>query len=426
MFVVNALRDGFWPKQPDKGDRMKYKFADGFESPPKRLRYAQASFVFGVLFVFAVLNTGCERPAPTSFNAATGVAITPVKVVAQGKLLPKTGVIQVAAIPGDRIEQVKVRAGDTVKVGDVLVVLASESIRRDELSIGEQKLAEAKSQLYAKRKEADLQVSSAEIQVSQAKLQIEQAEKSLDAAERQSTQLSEAKDQVDRLVKLTTDPKTRGMVGSIDADQKRIELDQTQSRFEQVVLAAEQAVALARFGLEAAERKQQLAIESRSLVDTLIPMGSLEKQIDLLRKQIEMSRVLAPTSGFILTVNADAGEMVAQMPLLEMADLSEMVCIAEVSDASIRFLEVGHPANLESAALSKPLHGVVERIDRIVGSPQMKVPNPLAKTDFRAVPVWIAIDKEDMEAAAKLVQLHVDVTMEIMPKVSSTGKVVTE
>jgi HlyD family secretion protein len=369
--------------------------------------------IHAVVLACVISLLGCDKPVPLPANVPPPVSTVPPKVMAQGKLLPKTGVLQIAAMPGDRVEQLKVQAGDVVNKGDPLVILASEAIRRDELSIAQQKLTEAKSQLEAKRKEADLQVRSAELQVSQAKLQIEQAEKSLDAAKRQATQLTAAKEQVDRLIKLSTDPKTRGLVGSIEAEQKRIELDRNQSQYEQVVLAAEQAVSLAGFGLEAAERKLQLAIDNRNLVDSIVPIGSAEQQVELLKKQIETSRVLAPISGVILTVSAKEGDMVSQLPLMEMANLSEMVCVSEVSDASVQYLKIGQSVIMESAALAEPLHGKVQRIDRMVGSPQMKIPSPLAKTDFRAVPVWIAIDANDNEAAAKLVQLHVDVTITI-------------
>ncbi len=384
------------------------------------------SMTCAVILAGALSFAGCDKPVPVPANPPPPVNTIPPRVMAQGKLLPKAGVLQVAAIPGDRVEQVRVQAGDIVQAGDVLVVLASESIRRNELSIGEQKLTEAKSQLEGKRKEADLQVRSAELGVSQAKLQIEQAEKSLDAAKRQATQLSAAKVQVERLIKLSSDPKTRGLVGSLEAEQKRIELDRNQSQYEQVVLAAEQAVALARLGFEVSERKLQLATDSRALVDTMVPIGSAEQQIELLKKQIEVSRVLAPISGVVLTVSAKDGDMVSQMPLMEMANLSEMVCVAEVSDASVRFLEVGQSVIMESAALTEPLHGTVQRIDRMVGSPQMKIPSPLAKTDFRAVPVWIAIDDKDKDAAARLVQLHVDVTIEIQPSAEPVKDAVPE
>ena len=387
---------------------------------------APKSMTCAVILTGVLSFAGCDKPAPVPANLPPPVSTIPTRVMAQGKLLPKTGVLQVAAIPGDRVEQIKVHAGDVVQAGDVLVVLVSESIRRSELSIGEQKLAEARSQLEAKRKEADLQVRSAELSVSQAKLQIEQAEKSLDAANRQATQLTAATDQIERLIKLSTDPKTRGLVGSLEAEQKRIELDRNQSQYEQGVLAAEQAVTLARLGLEVSERKLQLATDSRALVDTMVPIGSAEQQIELLKKQIEMSRLVAPISGVVLTVSAKDGDMVSQMPLLEMANLSEMVCVAEVSDASVRYLEIGQPVTMESAALSEPLNGTVQRIDRMVGSPQMKIPSPLAKTDFRAVPVWIAIDDKDKDAAAKLVQLHVDVTIEIQPSAEPVKDAVPE
>jgi hypothetical protein len=35
----------------------------------------------------------------------------------------------------------------------------------------------------------------------------------------------------------------------------------------------------------------------------------------------------------------------------------------------------------------------------------------MARSDFRAVPVWISIDKEDAQAASERLQLQVEVTI---------------
>jgi HlyD family secretion protein len=92
-----------------------------------------------------------------------------------------------------------------------------------------------------------------------------------------------------------------------------------------------------------------------------------------------------------------------------------MVCVAEVHESDRARLRIGQMASIRSAALSKPLVGKIERIDRLVGSPMMRDPNPLARTDYRAVPVRIRLEQADAAAAAELVQLQVDVEITTNP-----------
>ncbi len=135
-------------------------------------------------------------------------------------------------------------------------------------------------------------------------------------------------------------------------------------------------------------------------------------QVGLLEKQIERSRILAPQKGTILSLASETGELVSQMPIMELADLSKMSCWAEVHESDVGRLHLDDNAEIKSSALERPLHGKVVRIDRMVGSPQMRIPNPLAKTDFRAIPIWIEIDSKDVELAAKLIQLQVEVMID--------------
>ncbi len=88
-----------------------------------------------------------------------------------------------------------------------------------------------------------------------------------------------------------------------------------------------------------------------------------------------------------------------------------MMCVAEVYEADVAEIQTGDTATLRSAGLKRELSGKVARIDRLVGVPQMRSPDPLARTDFRAVRVWIEIDSNDAAIAAERVRLQADVTI---------------
>jgi HlyD family secretion protein len=137
----------------------------------------------------------------------------------------------------------------------------------------------------------------------------------------------------------------------------------------------------------------------------------LEKQIELLQMQLDQATLLAPASGTILQVNAMPGERTAASPLIEMADLSQMTCVAEVHEADVGLVRIGQVAQMQSASLSRAIRGKVSRIDRVVGASSIRSPNPLARSDFRSIAVWIQIDPEDVPLASERVQLQVEVSI---------------
>jgi multidrug resistance efflux pump len=94
-----------------------------------------------------------------------------------------------------------------------------------------------------------------------------------------------------------------------------------------------------------------------------------------------------------------------------MADLSQMTCVAEVHEADVGLVRIGQVAQMQSASLSRAIRGKVSRIDRVVGASSIRSPNPLARSDFRSIAVWIQIDPEDVPLASERVQLQVEVSI---------------
>jgi len=165
--------------------------------------------------------------------------------------------------------------------------------------------------------------------------------------------------------------------------------------------------------LDLAQSELLIKNAQASLEDLQQPtlFATLEKQIQLLQLQVNLAVLRAPTAGTILQVYVSAGERATTAPIFDFANLDEMVCVAEVHEADIAKIQIGHTAQLKSAALSKQLRGKVSRIDRVVGPPQMRSPNPLARSDFRSIPVWISIHPEDAPIAAERINLQVEVAI---------------
>jgi HlyD family secretion protein len=135
----------------------------------------------------------------------------------------------------------------------------------------------------------------------------------------------------------------------------------------------------------------------------------------------------------VLKILMEPGEFVTQIPVLQIADVSSMVCIAEVYEADAKLLARGQKARIYSTALSGTtnkdggyaegdtdgdgipnggIEGEVVRVGSLVSSGGLIQRNPLAPSDRSIVEVLIAIDPKDLaatEEAASHIGLQVTV-----------------
>ena len=331
------------------------------------------------------------------------------QVLAQGRIQPAKGIIRLAAIPGDRVEQILVRAGEPIRNAQPLIVLQSQKLRALELEAAELRLEEARAMRHAKQQEADLVIDAAGLKNQSATQMLGQANSQFAMAKKGGEQLDSLGRLISSLQKLRESALTRAAIGTIELESKKNELTKVTSINEQTLLAAEQAVELSKLQIQQSERALAAAKESRKIVDQATPIASLEKQIEILRLQKEQSSVTSPLDGVVISVNVEVGERTAQLPLFELADLSQMVCVAEVHESDVASIAIDDRVEIRSSALGRALKGRVQRIDRVVGAAQMRSPIPLARSDFRSIPVWITIDPNDTELAAERLQLQVDV-----------------
>lgn len=338
-------------------------------------------------------------------------------VSAQGRLLPASGIVQISTLPGDRIEEILVSVGQQVSEGQVLARMRSEKLRAAELSTARARLIETRKAAEAKKAEGLMSVETARNRLKQAEsLRSQTAEqKSLiddQASDSPTSQRVALKKQLDMLVALRNDPLTRPMIGEMELDARRIELSKVEMSLRSSKLTAAQANEAAELAIEIAREGIAYAEKAVHLVKESFPTESLERQIELLELQVAQSPILAPSSGTILSLLSEGGEMSSGLPIMELANLEKMSCIAEVHEADVSQLAIGDLATIRSSALEHPLQGRIIRIDFLIGMPQMRSANPMARTDFRAVPIVIELDDEESLVAAHRVQLQVDVLIQ--------------
>ena len=145
------------------------------------------------------------------------------------------------------------------------------------------------------------------------------------------------------------------------------------------------------------------------------PIGTLKKQLALAQERLKQAAIIAPVSGTVLKIYTPKGSSVTQRPVLQIADLSQMVCIAEVYDNEIHRIREQQEVTIESktfqdsAGNPKLLHGRVSRIGRTVATPALKTIDPYAPVDRHVIEVRIEVRPEDIPQAARFINLQVDV-----------------
>ena len=371
-----------------------------------------------IVILALIFQAGCgpSRLARTDPNALLrnvgfDSKVKSNQVVAQGRIQPARGLIRLSAIPGDLVEHILVQAGQRIRRLQPLIVLQSQQLRALELEAASLRLEEARALRQAKQQEAELAIDAAELKLQSATQMVAQANSQLALAKKGSEQVESLGRQISTLQTLRESPLTRAAIGTIELETKKNELSKFSSLNEQNLLAAQQAVEISKLQLVQSERTSAAAKKSRKLVDQGTPIASLEKQIEILKLQLDQSKVVSPLDGVVVSVNVEEGERTAQLPMFELADLSEMVCLAEVHESDVASVSIDDVAEIRSSALGRTLKGQVVRIDRVVGAAQMRSPNPMARSDFRSIPVWIKIDANDTEMAAQRLQLQVDVSI---------------
>lgn len=335
----------------------------------------------------------------------------PNQVIAQGRIQPARGVVRISAIPGDRIEEILVQPGQSIRKEQLLLVMQSHQLKTLELESASLRLEEAHSMRLIKQQEADLAIDAATLKVQSASQMLSQALSQQTFARKSIDQISSLEKQIAALQELRDTPLTRAAIGTIELESKRNELLRISSMSEQAILTANLAAELAELQVAQSQKGLVAANKARSLVDRSTPIASLEKQIEILQVQVQQTNLASPIDGVVVSINGEVGERAGSIPLVEVADLTSIVCVAEVHESDVAMIAINDSVEIRSSALLKSLSGRVQRIDRVVGAVQLRSPNPMARADFRAIPVWILIDPNDTQAAAQRLQLQVEVSI---------------
>jgi len=430
-----------------------------------RIAETHCSHRLAVLTVWlCCASVGCDRFSNTS--SPVDAPATARQVYALGRLEPAEGVVSISAIPGERLKELDpdVLENELSPANGILGLLTSYDIGKTQLQSLEKKaelsvLKRAHEIEIAKAQQAQAEAGLAQALAKQKELELQSGK--LNALE-VASQLAE--EEYAQLVDLSHSDLDLVTAHQLAKQANQMEMasqeftiasqsyGSTQDAADKAVSAAQANITVAEMTLaQLAQGYDEQAIRQEILVakETLkrsvllapnVTAASLKNVMDIECKQDsypDQPETYGPYT--ILKVYVRPGEFITQMPIVQLGDLSKMVCIAEVYEADINEMATGQAVTIRSPAFSGPfadgpvdaktnhrsggMKGRVKRVGSLIASPGLANRNPLAPADRSVVEVRIEItDQAAIEHAARRVGLQVTVEFGEKPSKAEDGK----
>jgi HlyD family secretion protein len=312
------------------------------------------------------------------------------KVVALGRIEPKGGVLALGVPAPDRISRILVHEGAPVKKGDPLVILDSEVLRESERQLAVTQREQAETRLHA------IEASgNAEIRVEKVRRERIDEVEPLEIKALKS-KIDFLRDQKQNAALDFRRYKDAGdTVAQQDKDKQRLVVNQTETE----LIAAEcQLEKLRRTGdlnRSLAEAQLQAARAKLAESKSAISLKLLDQQAKQARERLRESQIHAPCDGKILRILVHEGELVRAQPILQMANVDEMIALTEVYETDIHRVQLGQIATITSELFKgeDALKGTVVWKAGSVGKARVIALDPRAAVDNRIVDVKIALDR---------------------------------
>jgi HlyD family secretion protein len=375
-------------------------------------------------FALALALSGCDKPGSPAARPTSGEATADSgdrAIVALGRLEPAGGVLEISAIPGDVLKGFGpgVSEGAEVDAGAELARVESYDLRATQLEAVNAKLDLGKRQREQEIALAEANREQAVAAKAEVEAKLEEIDAQGDALETLAETARIAAADYESLVQLqASDP---DLVSERQLRRRRNQADQAGREFDvrRRTHAAARKAALA--AVVAATQNLQVAELNLALAKDIDRNAVTEIERKVAQETLEQSVLRAPTSGdddvrkfTILKILMSPGEFVTQVPVMQIGDLSRMVCIAEVYEADVKDVVVGQQVTIRSAALGGRfadgnatdagdggLPGKVVRVGTVVSSAGLIQRNPLAPSDRSIVEVLIDIGGETPQGTAR-------------------------
>jgi HlyD family secretion protein len=338
---------------------------------------------------------------------------TATRVVALARLEPEGGIINLAGPPGDRIRQVKSQLGQQVKQGDPLIELESYQDRKNQVELLEIKIKEATKQRDTIETSYKAQMAELDAKENQLKtltpLDIEQQTANLNLLREKESAMQKQQERLNSLV--------QAPISEQEKEQQALLAKQSSEdvKIADLLLKKTRLTADENAKLIDSQKKSAQASRDRALGE--LSLDLLNKQLEEAKDQMQRAVIKAPSNGAVLRLLAHEGEATTGQPVLQMADTSKMVAVAEVFESDAAQLMNWQAQNKTIAATvesqvfpAEKLTGKVTHIGQMIARNQLQSLNPGDDNNRRVVEVRIALDSSN--TASHFLNLQVTATLE--------------
>lgn len=305
------------------------------------MRFAKAWLVVA-LFLVPILGLIGYRmhlrmqPKPPQIEIPIAVSVIEAETRDLHRYARIVGVLQPAQasnlalkVPG-RIQSIRVKMGQEVSRGDILITLDSSDLEN------QLRAAEAAYEI-ASANLARVAVSSSVLEGAQAEASVKQASAQVAAAVKNHERMS-------TLVK-------QGAVPAVQLETAETQLN----------------IALAQ--LELATKNLEAVREGSS--EALLKVATAQRKqaeasLELARSQLRAASLIAPFDGIVSFVNANVGEMVSSgLPVVGLVEKGALVAEFMVSEKQVRSVSVAQALDLKVPVLSASVQGTVTGISPV-------------------------------------------------------------
>jgi HlyD family secretion protein len=307
-----------------------------------------------------------------------------------------------------------VKEGETVRKGQVIAVMDSETLLSADLARAEatvERALAAKAQVEAGPQAGELRRQEAEIERlrRERSLGLDERDSSIHRAQAAEQTATREWERYKRLLK-------DGAVSQSVYDQKELEYLLRRREREELLRAKSKLDATLQSSVESAQGELERIAEIRP-TDVRLAQAEVETaraEVARVRAELEKTKVLSPIDGKVLEILTRTGE-VPKDGLVEIGRVDQMVAIAEVHQQDAGRVKVGMAAEVRSPALDKPAKGKVQRLGEQVLRQRIFSNIPGENFDQRVVEVEIALDMLNGAELSRLSNLQAEAIIEVGP-----------
>ena len=420
-----------------------------FVKPNQKLIIGLIVLGTGLLGITTFYSLSQVAPTPET-KTPVGASSVPQKITALGRIEPRTEIISISApmlLDSDRVMQLLVDEGDSVKTGQIIAILESQERLEDNLRQAQEqvKVAAAKlEQVKAGAKVGEIDANAANVRKIEAQWVGDQANQRTtiqrltaqlegDIAAQKATigkleaEYRNAKAEFDRYEKLYQE----GAISASSFDSKRLNLETSNQQLTEAKVTLERIERTGKQQIEEAKTTlariestgQQQIKEARSTLNQVsevrgVDVRAAEAEVNaalvaVKKAQTELNQayIRSPITGKVIKVNTRIGEQISDQGIVDLAETDRMEVIAEIYQSDIGLIREGQTATITGSAFKGEVSGKVRLIALKVDQQNIFSNQPGENFDRKVISVRIALDRENSQKVAGLTNSQVTVTI---------------